>query len=155
MYVKRKRFKERRQLFQYLKLNKYNICFLQELHCETKTYDLWKKEWGGEIFLSGNSSNSVGVGILVGPELSFETKEYNNIIDGRMQSLKICIKDKDILLLNIYAPNIAKDNLSFLLKIEEFVTMNDSETMIVGGDFNTIIDINMDKKNGNINNNKK
>ena len=146
---------KRRQLFQYLKLNKYTICFLQELHCEAKTYDLWQKEWEGEIFLSGNSSNSVGVGILLSPKLSYELKEYKNIIDGRMQSLKICINDKDIVLLNVYAPNNARDNLTFLSKIEEFITMNDSETIIVGGDFNTVIDINMDKKNGNVNNNKK
>ena len=146
---------KRQQLFQFLKLNNYSICFLQELHCEEKTYDIWKKEWGGEIFLSGNSRNSAGVGILVHSKLSCDVIEYKTIIDGRMQLLKLNINYKDILLLNLYAPNNAKDNISFLSRIEELIIDNDNETLIVGGDFNTVIDIDNDKKNGNLNNNKK
>ena len=43
----------------------------------------------------------------------------------------------------------------FLTKIEDFVIANDSETIVVGGDFNTVITVDIDKKNGNINSNKR
>ena len=146
---------KRQQSYHWLKLNKYSICLLQEIHCQEQTYDIWKKEWGGDIFLSGNSSSSVGVGILVNTNLTYTFKEYNNIIEGRMQTLKLLIKEKEYIILNIYAPNNAADNYNFLTKIEEFVISNDSETIIIGGDFNTVIDSDIDKKNGNLNNNKR
>ena len=146
---------KRQQLFHWLKLNKYSICLLQELHCQQKTYDLWKKEWGGEVYLSGDSSNSIGVGILINSNFAYTVKEYKNIIDGRMQSVKLSIHEKDYLFLNIYAPNSPTNNVSFLTKIEEFIISNDSETVIVGGDFNIVIDTEYDKKHGNPTNNKK
>ena len=146
---------KRKQLFQWLKVNKYSICLLQEIHCQERTYDNWAKEWGGDMFLSGNSSNSTGVGILVNSIFSYSVKEYKNLIDGRMQFLKLLVNDKEYIFLNIYAPNNLSDNFNFLKKVEDFVVTNDSETVIVGGDFNTVINVNLDKKHGNLTNNKK
>ena len=146
---------KRQQLFHWLKLNKYSICLLQELHCQQQSYDVWKKEWGGEVYFSGNSSNSIGVGILINSNFAYAVKEYNNLIDGRMQSLKLSINEKDYLFLNIYAPNNPTNTVNFLIKIEEFIISNDSETLIVGGDFNTVINTEYDKKHGNLTNNKK
>ena len=96
---------KRKQLFHWLKLNKYSICLLQELHCQEHTYDKWRKEWGGDLFLSGDSSNSIGVGILVNSDFTYTVQEHNNIINGRMQSLKLLIHEKEYSFLNIYAPN--------------------------------------------------
>ena len=137
---------KRKQLFHWLKLNKYSICLLQELHCQEHTYDKWRKEWGGDLFLSGDSSNSIGVGILVNSDFTYTVQEHNNIINGRMQSLKLLIHEKEYIFLNIYAPKNLTENYNFLIKVEEFVISNDSETIIVGGDFNTVINIDMDKK---------
>ena len=146
---------KRKQLFHWLKLNKYYICLLQELHCQEHTFDIWKKEWGGKAFFSGNSSNSTGVGILVNSNFAYTVTDYNNLIEGRMQALKLSINEKNYLFLNIHAPNNPTNNINFLNKIEEFIILNDSESLIVGGDYNTIINIDKDKKNGNLNNNKK
>ena len=146
---------KRQQLFHWLKLNKYSICLLQELHCEETSINLWKKEWGDELFLSGNSRNSTGVGILINSNFTYDIQEYNDIIKGRMQYLKLNICEKDYIFLNVYAPNNETDNLNFLSKIEDFVISNESNTLIIGGDFNNVIDINYDKKHGNINNNKR
>ena len=146
---------KRQQLFYWLKSNNYSICLLQELHCDNTSINLWKKEWGDELFLSGNSRNSTGVGILINSNFTYTVKEYCDIITGRMQSLKLSTNDKDYIFLNVYAPNNATDNYNFLKRIEDFVISNDSETLIVGGDFNTVIDTEYDKKHGNINNNKR
>ena len=146
---------KRQQLFHWLKLNKYSICLLQELHCDEQSINLWKTQWGDELFLSGSSRNSTGVGILINSNFTYTAQEYRNLINGRMQSLKININEKDYTFLNIYAPNNSTENYNFLTKIEEFVIENDSQTLIIGGDFNTVIDITKDKKHGNINNNKK
>ena len=132
---------KRKQLFQWLKVNKYSICLLQEIHCQERTYDNWAKEWGGDMFLSGNSSNSTGVGILVNSIISYSVKEYKSLIDGRMQFLKLLVNAKEYIFLNIYSPNNLSGNFNFLKKTEDFVVTNDSETVIVGGDFNTVINV--------------
>ena len=97
----------------------------------------------------------MGVGILINSNFTYTVQEYHDIIKGRMQSLTLNIGEKDYIFLNVYAPNNSTDNISFLSKIEDFVISNERDTLIIGGDFNTIIDINNDKKHGNVNNNKK
>ena len=41
---------KRQQLFHWLKLNKYSICLLQELHCDEQSINLWKTQWGINYF---------------------------------------------------------------------------------------------------------
>ena len=146
-------YKKRSQIFEYLKSNNYAICFLQELHCEGKTYNLWQKQWGNDAFFSGSSKNSMGVGILLNSNFTYKVVEYKNIIDGRLQSLKLVINDKEYTFLNVYGPN--NDNVDFFNTLEKYVIDNNSDTFIIGGDFNTVIDVTKDKKNGNLNNGKK
>ena len=93
------------------------------------------------------------MGILVNSNFNYKVIEHTEIIKGRLQSLKLNINDKDFLFLNVYGPN--NENTDFLSFIEQFIIANDNESLIVGGDFNTIIDTKLDKKNGNINNNKR
>ena len=38
---------------------------LQEIHCTTKHQEIWKRDWGGEIYFSDGSTNSRGVAILL------------------------------------------------------------------------------------------
>ena len=77
-------YHKRKQIFEYLKSNQFGICFLQELHCECKTYNIWKQQWGNEAFFSGNSKNSVGVGILLNSNFTYDILEYKNIVEGRL-----------------------------------------------------------------------
>ena len=62
---------KRCQIFEWLKNNKYDICFLQELHCQDIFNDKWRQEWGNHAFFCGNSSNSTGIGILFSPNVRF------------------------------------------------------------------------------------
>ena len=112
-------YRKRRHVFEYLKHNKYGICFLQELHCKNTTIDTWEKEWGGKAFFSGNSLNSTGIGILFDSNITFTVLEYKEIISGRLQVLKINISDMDIVLINIFGPN--KDDLNFFNIVETHV----------------------------------
>ena len=144
---------KRKQSFEWLKFNNYAICFLQEMHCEENIFSKWQKEWGHDAFFSGNSKRSTGVGILVNSNFNYKIIEHTEIIKGRLQSLKLNINDKYFLFLNVYGPN--NENTDFLSYIEQFIIANDNESLIVGGDFNTIIDTKLDKKNGYMNYNKR
>ena len=145
-------YDKRRQIFEWLKHEQCDICFLQELHCQNSSNDKWMQEWGSNAFFSGNSSNSTGIGILFRSSVIFTLIEYKEIIQGRIQLLKIHISDMDIVLINIYGPN--KNDANFYSILEDLIKQYDSETLIIGGDYNTIIDNKKDKKNGRIDTNK-
>ena len=132
-------YKKRCQMFEWLKDNKYDICFLQELHCQNISNDNWTQEWGNQAFFCGNSSNSTGVGILISPNVNFNVIEYKEVIVGRIQVLKINFNNMEIVLINVYGPN--KDDKLFFTELEKTIKMYEHETLIIGGDFNTIIDI--------------
>ena len=144
---------KRKQVFEWLKIQKFTICLLQETHCEIITYDKWKREWGGDCFLSGNSRNSAGIGILISPNVSAEIIAHKNILDGRIQTLNIKINEKEILLINIYAPNDNQGN--FFNTLNNLIIEQNHETMVIGGDFNIVLNPAKDKKNGNIDRNKR
>ncbi len=92
---------KREKIFSWLKQNKFNICFLQELHCTPLSTDKWKREWGQDIYLSGNSSNSVGIGILINLNIAYETIYYSEIIPGRLQLLKLKIYGLILTFINV------------------------------------------------------
>ena len=139
---------KRLQMFEWLKQNKFNLCFLQELHCTNENYNLWRNEWKDDLFLSGNKSNSLGIGILCN-NLPCNSFEHIDIIPGRLQSLRFTIQDHSFYLINIYGYN--HDDVSQLNTINKTIMENNENTFIIGGDFNTIVNPLLDKKNGNLN----
>ncbi len=57
------------KLFQWIKDNGYDICFIQEAHFTNNDKTQWEKELGGDAFFSGESSSKEGICILIKPEL--------------------------------------------------------------------------------------
>ncbi len=102
---------KREKIFSWLKQNNFNICFLQELHCTLDSKETWKKQWGHELYLSGNSSNSKGIGILINLNSTYEISKYEELIPGRLQIMKVKLQDSTITLINIYGPNT--DDITF------------------------------------------
>ena len=148
------RNKEKREkMFCWLKEQPYNIILLQETH---STYDInnqWAQEWGYSAFFSGNKSNSKGVGILINKNVTCDILNYFDIFKGRLQAIELKINDKNITIINIYGPN--NDEILLFEKLEEFMLLHDDKSIITGGDFNTVLDTEKDKKNGTIDNHKK
>ena len=142
---------KRLKIFEFLKQKKFDISLLQEVHCKDVDSNSWRKEWGGDIFLSGRDSNSKGVGILINPNLDFKCIDYKEIIQGRLQVLKLEIRDTIYVILNVYGPN--NEDITFFKKLEETVISYNSETLIAAGDFNVVLDYNIDKLNGKKNTN--
>ena len=64
---------------------------------------------------------------------------------GRLQSLEIRINDKTIVLINVYGPN--KDEIMVFNKLDDYISNNADKNVIIGGDFNTILDIDINKYN--------
>ena len=83
---------------------------------------------------------------MINDELNCDIINYFDIVKGRLQALEIKINDTNMTILNIYGPN--KDEVSLFEKLEEFVLLNDDKSLIIGGDFNTFLDADKDRKNG-------
>ena len=52
----------------------------------------------------------------------------------------------------MYGPNT--DSVNYFEILEKYLKENEDNTFIIGGDFNTIIDTELDKKNGRIDTHK-
>ena len=140
---------KREQIFAWLKSSNHTLCMLQETHSGENTHTSWKKqEWGNDAFWSGHSNNSEGIGILINPTVSYTIQKYTDLIPGRMQALELIINDKEIYFINIYGPN--NDDCNFFEQLEKYLKENDEKTFIIGGDFNTVSNENLDKRNGRI-----
>ena len=135
---------KREQIFKWLENKNFSFSHLQETHSTKHNEQFWKSEWKGDIFFSGNKSNSEGVCILVKENEIYEFIKHYDILEGRIQALEIKINDKHIIIINVYGPN--KDDLSFFDKLEVFIRENEDKDIINGGDFNTILNNEIDKK---------
>ena len=67
--------------------------------------DKWSSKWDGHCYLSGQWTNSLGVGILINKSCNCKVLQYQEIIVGRMQRIQLEIEDKVLNIFNIYAPN--------------------------------------------------
>ena len=119
---------------------------LQETHSTIEITDDWTAEWGKRAYFSGNKSNSQIVCILINHELNCDGLTYFDIVNGRLQAIELKINHKKLTVVNIYGPN--NDEVSLFEKLEEFISLNNDKSLIIGGDFNTFIDIDMYRKNG-------
>ena len=53
--------------------------FLQETYSESNDENVWRKEWGGELFFSHGTKHSKGVCILINPTEQFQVDySYSN-----------------------------------------------------------------------------
>ena len=140
---------KREKIFTWIKDQSISIALLQETHSSSKTDSVWSQQWGAKVYFSGKDSNSKGIAILINDNFNCKIINYEEIIQGRLQSLEIEINEHTVTIINIYGPNT--DDVSLFNKLDEYLGSNDEKTFIIGGDFNTILDVELDKKHGNKN----
>jgi exonuclease III len=75
---------KRISIFQYIIRKNIDICFLQETHSKESDENIWKNEWGGEVFFSHGTSQARGVMVLVRPGFDMKVDEVRQDNDGRL-----------------------------------------------------------------------
>ena len=92
----------------------------------------WKK-----IFHANGDQKKAGVAILISDKIDFQIKAVKRDKEGHYIIIKVSIKEEDITIINIYAPNIGAPQYvrQILTSMKE---ENNSNTIIVG-DFNTLL----------------
>ena len=136
---------KRLAIFNYLKRYNADFIFLQECHVLPEDLQLWKADWGvGNIYVNPLSSRSAGQAILTKDRI--EVLEHKIIIEGRMHILKIKVLEIIISLVNIYGPNHESERGPFIVKLQDVLNTYDfGDHIIIGGDFNLVLNDKLDK----------
>ena len=137
---------KRREMFNWLKAKNISIYFLQEVHCTENTTSFWKAEWGYKTLFSCCSSAKGGVAILFNNNFAFEIERIFLDTNGRFIICDIKTEGKYITLATLYAP--INDEPIFFQDFFDHLLDFRCEDLIIGGDFNLVLDLDKDKKSG-------
>ncbi len=130
---KTKQKQKRRSIFNWCRKLHADMILLQETHSTIQTENQWKHEWGGNIVFclfvclfvcfSHGTSNGEGVAVI-----------FRNRCN-----------------IDVYAPNSDSDQVDFYTKILDLYNNNSfdvNQRVIMGGDFNCVINAKLDKRGG-------
>ena len=143
---------KRNTIFSWLKTSHFGITMLQETHTISTDHKCWTNEWEGKIFFSDGDSNAKGVAILIPKEFisDFELIELKQDNNGRFLLLNCKLFKLELILVNVYCPT--KDNQSAQTNFYNFIYENinnySDKNVILGGDLNTYLTIDLDKNGG-------
>ena len=110
----------------------------------------WEKEWLGKSFWnSGLIAKSSGVAILIKKDFNINISTILQNKEGRILSLNFSIEKQNYQIINIYAPTRNSEKTKFYKTLKNYI--NPKQNQILGGDFNMVEDILLDRKGGNPN----
>ena len=89
----------------------------------------WKK-----IFHANRDQKKAGVAILISDKIDFKTKAVKRDKEGHYIMIKGSIQEEDIIIINIYAPNIGA--LQYVRQVLTSMKGEMNNNTIIVGDFN-------------------
>ena len=144
---------KRRQVLKWLENKKAKVICLQETHSTEAHEPFWHSEWPGNIFFSHGTSSARGTCILLHPSLPYTLHASVKDPNGRYVILDIEINGIRQTLSCIYGPN--EDNADFYINYVRLVESFPNDNRVIGGDWNLVLDIELDKIGGRPTTNKK
>lgn len=122
---------------------KGDICFLQETHLRKSEFPRIKKPWMGHLFHSRFSERARGVAIIIHRDIAFEPSSVISDPNGRYVMALGKLQNSPVVLASVYSPNWDDDKFisNFFSNIPNFTDHH----IIVGGDFNQVQDIDLDR----------
>ena len=120
---------------------------MQEVLDTKEVENMWSAEWGYRAVFGGLSSASADVSILFNNNFYFQIVRQFSDPEGRFVLFDVKIDNKILTLLNIYAPN--EDKPVFFENIYNNLVSFECREIILGRDFNPVLDVVNDKAGGN------
>ncbi len=145
---------KRNAVFRWLKRHKFDIVYLQETHSTEELEVKWKNEWSGRSVMAHGNNRSRGCMVLFSDQLDVNVKCFKTDNEGRFVIINCDIYDQEFTLTNVYAPNTEGEQVRFITDIELVLLkmgFDASSKHIIGGDWNCIRNINLDKSGGCVN----
>jgi len=127
----------------------------QETHSIKETNSEWEKslpDW--KILFSNGKSNSKGVCTAIKNDLGLQVNQTICDNNGQFLILDCTLEDLKLFIINIYAPSTSgeKEYIVFLNNLRHNLekVYDSISPIIMGGDFNYILDYNIDRKGGTV-----
>ena len=121
---------------------------MQEAYITSETALLWKGEWEGDFYYQPGTSNSGGLIILISKFFCCENKAEIKI-NNRILGISFVLNQKQFIIYNIYAPASKEQRVGFLEQLPNLINpISSNDFVIFCGDFNNLIDNNLDNING-------
>ena len=139
-------YHKRKCIYDFLRKFKIDVAFLQETHSDASSNDRWMTEWGGKWPCSHGTTCAWGVSILLNPKLKYN--KISNLVkdnEGRLIMCELQYDNQNFLLCNLY--NYNTDDPGIIKLIQENMQGFTAENIIIGGDFNFVMNDDLDAKN--------
>lgn len=133
---------KRRDVFDFLKSERYNIYCLQDTHFTQEQENDICSMWGDNCYFSSFSSNSRGVAILINSNFDYKVLREKKDLSGNFLALDIIVDNVRLTLVTVYGPNT--DSPSFYEQIMLLIDDFENESYIVCGDFNLVLSPELD-----------
>ena len=141
-------FHRRRTAFSIFQGCRFDIILLEEMHWTSDIEMENRHDWGGEIFVNHGSHSARGVAILISSRLEYNVRQTRSDNEGRVLNILLDVEEQTVNIVNVYAPLTDTQRRIFFSDLEHFLSSD--YVNIVGGDFNYIFDIHMDKFGGDL-----
>ena len=142
---------KRIDVFEWLKQKQHSIYLLQEFHGHKHLTDEYLREWGYKGIFNFHTSDSRGVAILFLNNFDFTLHDQKVNDEGNLIVVDITIETHRLTLVNLYGPN--KDDPPFYNAMRQIIDGFDNASIIMGGDWNMVMDYEKDTHGYNRNNN--
>lgn len=133
---------KRTDLFSYLKSKCYNIYCLQDTHFTEKMEPYIQAQWGYKCIFNSYRGNARGVAIMINNNFECEIHKYKCDNNGNLILADMTIEGEKITIVNIYGPN--EDNAEFYLDVFKQLEEFQNEKYLICGDFNLVLNQNLD-----------
>ena len=138
-------FEKRKDIFKYFRNMKASIVCLQDTHFVSSNEKIIENQWGFKAYFSSFASNSRGVAVLLNNNFEHKVMGTRKDDNGNLLALDIQLDSKRLTLVTIYGPN--HDSPLFYENLKTVVEDIGNHDVIIVGDFNTVLDPELDYSN--------
>ena len=136
---------KRAMIKDYFDLKRVDVLFLQETHTAPSDETDWALEWGGPCCFSHGTTSSAGVAVVFRAAAAVTVISTKEVLQGRLLLVQAQVQDVVFTFVNIYAPNVGADRVSFFQTLKDQLMTHLQDQLVVGGDFNCTLDFTMDR----------
>ena len=142
---------KRKKLFRHFVRRNVDVILLQETHTTTETSEQYKAEWkrlrkNHDSRWNSGTSRSCGVAVLINNKRSIQILNTSFDSAGRILTIQASINDDIYQFQSLYAPTRPGSRPLFFEELQDYL-FPDGE-IIIGGDFNMVEDVNIDRAGG-------
>ena len=124
---------------------KYSIYCLQETHFSEEIHSLITSKWGYKAYFNSCTSSKKGLAILINNNFEFTFVKLVTDDKGDFMLLQLKINDQTFTVVNLHSPN--KDDPDFYDRVMGELKKTRSQELILTGDWNLVLNPELDSQN--------